>query len=217
MSNIRDFFQPVGATTPTTYNGRSKDNKKESEEGKETKKNTIATRMTDYTTGRMESKDAMKTTKIGEGKKQEDEQEWWGDTMDRKDTTTVRVFCQNINGIKYDELGGETEEIGHFMEKNEIDVLGITEHNVDNRSEKVASSIYQALQRVSRTFTHILGGTETKMETTYKPGGTMMISRGNVRGRITEKGKDKLGRWTYQKIRCKKEKTLWMITVYPYC
>ena len=217
MSTIREYFRPVGATTPTTYNGRREENKKRTEKVKETKKQTIATKITDYTTAQRKLRDTTGATETKQGRKQEDEQEWWGDTMDKKDTTTIRVFCQNINGIKYDELGGETEEIGHFMEKNEIDVMGITEHNVDNRSEKVVSTIYQALQRVSRTFTHVLGGTETKTETTYKPGGTMIISRGNIRGRITEKGKDKLGRWTYQKIRCKKEKTLWMITAYQVC
>ena len=217
MSSIREYFQPVGATTPTTYNGQREDDEIGTEKAKETKKTTIATRITDYTTGQRKLRDMTETTELQKGKKQEDEQEWWGDEMNLKDTTTMRVFCQNINGIKYDELGGETEEIGHFMEKNEIDVLGITEHNVDNRSEKVDATIYRAMQRVSRTFTHILGGTETTMETRYKPGGTMMISRGNIRGRIMEKGRDKLGRWTYQKIRCKKGKTLWMITVYQVC
>ena len=217
MSNIRKFFQPVGVTTPTRSKVQQRDYKAGKEKKKEEKRKIIVTRMTDYKTGRSTPKDTTAIAKPNNEKTNEEKQGWWGDKMDQKDKSEIRIYCQNVNGIKYDELGGETEEIGHFMETNDIDILGVIEHNVDNRSEKVATTIYQALRRVSRTFAHILGGTETKMETNYKPGGTMMVSRGNIRGRITEKGTDVLGRWTYQKIRRKRETSLWMINVYQVC
>ena len=147
----------------------------------------------------------------------QEEEEWWGDKMEQKQDGTVRIFYQNTNGIKYDRLGGEVGWYGHYMVENEIDILGIAEHNVDNRSAAVILTIRQALERVEKSFAVTMGGTKTKMDTPYKPGGTMIVARGNIRGRIMERGSDSLGRWTYLRIRGKQGRSLWVLTVYQVC
>ena len=149
--------------------------------------------------------------------REETEAEWWGDKMDQKQSGTIRLFFQNLNGIKYDQLGGEMGWYGHYMAENEIDILGIAEHNVDNCSPSVVLATRQALHRIERNFSLTIGGTTTKMETPYKPGGTLTVARGNIRGRIMERGSDKLGRWTYVRIRGKQGKSLWVLTVYQVC
>ena len=188
---------------------------------------TKPTRITDYFTIRSNQTG----TENGEGNKQQEDrqqnedskekdekdEEWWGDKMEEKQKGTMRLFFQNVNGIKYDQLGGEMGWYGHYMAEHEIDILGVAEHNIDNCSPSVVLAMRQALQRIERNFSLTIGGTTTKMETRYKPGGTLMVARGNVRGRIMERGSDKLGRWTYMRIRGKQGKSLWVLTVYQVC
>ena len=92
-----------------------------------------------------------------EADKEEKEEQWWGDKMDQKQNSTIRLFFQNVNGIKYDQLGGEMGWYGHYMAENEIDILGVAEHNVDNCSPSVVLTMRQALQRIERNFSLTMG------------------------------------------------------------
>ena len=184
------------------------------------------TRITEYFTSRCnktgiengdDNQRKQERTQKEDEKDQEEDERWWGDTMDQKQNGIIRLFFQNVNGIKYDQLGGEMGWYGHYMAENEVDILGVAEHNVDNCSPSAALAMRQALQRIERNFSLTIGGTTTRMETPYKPGGTLMVARGNVRGRIMERGSDSLGRWTYIRIRGKQGRSLWILTAYQVC
>ena len=149
--------------------------------------------------------------------KDSEEDEWWGDEMTSKQDDTIRIFHQNVNGMKYDRLGGDMGWYAHFMKDHQIDIMGISEHNVDNCSSKVATTILEAIRRTSKELNLNLGGTKTKTDTPYKPGGTLSLVQGNMRGRVIDKGKDDMGRWVYEKLRGKKGRNMYVITAYQVC
>ena len=145
------------------------------------------------------------------------EEDWWGDEMERKQEGTLRIYHQNVNGMKYDRLGGDMGWYAHYMVDQQIDIMGISEHNVDNCSPKVITTALEAIRRISREIDMNMGGTKSKTETPYKPGGTLSLVQGNMRGRVTDKGKDSMGRWVYERLRGKKGKSVFVITVYQAC
>jgi adenine specific DNA methylase Mod len=62
-----------------------------------------------------------------------------------------------------------------------------------------------------------LGSSELQTVSTYKPGGTTIITQEDATGRITSQDSDKYGRWSYLHLQGKDDKTITYITAYQVC
>ena len=77
---------------------------------------------------------------------------------------------------------------------------------------------------LSRSQTRILshssltmGSSPIKMMHQYKPGGTMLLSRGKISARLVTTGTDDMGRWTYQTFSGKRNRNVTIVNAYQVC
>jgi len=101
---------------------------------------------------------------------------YWGDEMKEKPDNALRIFCQNVNGLQIDTEGGDVKDVCLLMNEIQADIGAITEHNLDVKSfcQLSARADLKARAKLS------MASSPSEMTGTYKPGGTMMLSTGDV-------------------------------------
>ena len=138
------------------------------------------------------------------------------------DNNTLRVATVNINGISPNNNYLEMEAIVGQMIEQQIDILCLTEINLDFNKKEIYNNIWETLKKVDR---HIDINMRTSTQpsritnSTFKPGGTMILTSSAWSGRrIREfkepKTKDIFGRWTTTHLRCKSGKAITIINWY---
>ena len=125
----------------------------------------------------------------------------WGDAMDKKSATATRIYGLNVNGLTLDRRGGQFDVLCEVLKEVQADVMCGQEHNLDSDQTPVRSIIFHTIrnhwQRSKATF----GTTPIPFNNMYKPGGTFMVTAGNLSGRLIQSDQDLWGRWvshTYQ-------------------
>jgi hypothetical protein len=125
----------------------------------------------------------------------------WGDMMGEKPETVTRIYGLNVNGPTLDRRSGLLDVLCKVMKEVQADVLCGQEHNLDSNQMPVRSIIFRTIrnhwQRSKATF----GTTPITFNNMYKPGGTFMVTAGDLSGRLLQTDHDKWGRWvshTYQ-------------------
>ena len=152
-------------------------------------------------------------------------EEPWGDeiTKDHKWPTVkkegrIRIYAQNVNGVSLDGRLMEWELTLEHLNKQQADIGCISEMNMDVTKTNVTHMLYEKTTKLDKYSTTIHAGSKTSMSTLdYKRGGLTTLVRGNWTGRIKEKGKEKLGRWTYVDLRGKDGKIVKIISTYRVC
>jgi methylglyoxal synthase len=118
--------------------------------------------------------------------------------MGAKPANTTRLYGQNVNGIRIDSLGGDLTQICAIIREAQIDIAGFTEHNLDSTKHQVAHVCHTSV-KASFQESHsklVMASSQFQLEGNYKPGGTMLLSTGDILSRLLESGKDPMGRWT---------------------
>ena len=126
----------------------------------------------------------------------------WGDTMTLpKPDTTTRVYGINVNGLTLDQRGGQFDVLCEVMKEVEANILGGQEHNLESDKTPVRSIIINTVRGHWHGSKATFGTTPIPFTNMYKPGGTFMVSAGDITGRLLQDAKDPWGRWvshTYQ-------------------
>jgi exonuclease III len=126
----------------------------------------------------------------------------WGDSMILpKPNNTTRIYGINVNGLTLDQRGGQFDVLCEVMKEVEADVVGGQEHNLDSDQTPVRSIIINTVRGHWNRSKATFGTTPIPFTNMYKPGGTFMVTAGNLSGRIIADAKDPWGRWvshTYQ-------------------
>ena len=139
-----------------------------------------------------------------------------GDSIGRKAKTDIRIYTQNINGIKTDDMSNDLHNKIQVMTDRQVDIFGWSETNLEWQDY----TTHKTTQTIAKK--HLPGGhwnptTSTiPTETQYKPGGNVIGSNYSINSRTTVKGKDDYGRWTGMKIRGK-SKPISIIQLYTPC
>ena len=142
----------------------------------------------------------------------------WGDNLKHKNKKNLRIMFQNINGFgctKEDEP--KTKGFFDLMKDSEIDVFAMAETNVDWRKVKKKYTIWD---QTKEWFENIRVTASTNQHDTYKkhyqPGGTAIVSQGEVALQIMESGYDtnRMGRWAWSLYRGKNNVKLRVVLVY---
>jgi hypothetical protein len=122
----------------------------------------------------------------------------YGDSPKTIDKSTTRFVLNNPNGVtrdgSYDHL---SEYLLNLLEIG-VDVIQLSEANVDWRSPREFKKCQTAVQSIFR-HAKIITSSSTKRASSAKlPGGTLTIAVDNFTGRISKSGRDtKYGRWSY--------------------
>lgn len=141
----------------------------------------------------------------------------WGDELHPKEPNTLRIYCQNANGLRLDSRGGEFATICNIAHEVQADITAITEHNLDT-----SKFIVRKICHDTRSSTHpqsslTMGSSSIEMVNHYKPGGTLTMSSGKISARLLTTGSDAMGRWTYQTFSGKRQTNVTIVTAYQVC
>ena len=102
-----------------------------------------------------------------------------------KDPCTTRLHFQNIDGASV-ALGGSWPNICDHWKRLEIDIALACEHKLDTTQGRVTSKLYKGARQVFGLQNYALKAASSPIPSTtsFKPGGTIAVVLGNVKGRI---------------------------------
>ena len=129
----------------------------------------------------------------------------------------TRLYCQNINGIKWTKEGGTWPMICDTIGAIQADVSCFTELNLDMNRYKIASTM-RSIE--SKFFSHsrFAGSTSNnKVPHDYKPGGTGMLTVNNTTATIKKITKDRMGRWVVSHLSGDAGTKVAVIVAYQVC
>ena len=132
-----------------------------------------------------------------------------------KDLLTTRLHFQNLDGVSVSQ-GGSWDIVCDHWKRMEVDIALVAEHQLDTTKRWVQSKLHEGARKTYglNNYTLQVGSTPISSPTAYKPGGTMAMAIGRVKGRILEMGSDELGRWVYIKFQRLNESPLSIICTY---
>jgi hypothetical protein len=146
--------------------------------------------------------------------------EIWGDRISTKHNKIIRISFQNIRGFGKDKESIQAESIRQFIEEYDIDTYLMAEVNVNWRIVGKRNSIWDISRRwFERQKVSAAYNQRDRSCNTYQPGGTAIISKGELSTRVIETGQDpkRLGRWTWTLFRGKHNTKTRIISVYVPC
>jgi len=153
-------------------------------------------------------------------KEQHQDNEEFGDKIGEKNNNELRLLHININGIPMTKEDRKNDQIFQALAQNKIDIVGLTEINRYWPKMNEKDRWRQRTQGWWETSkTTMAYNTKDSTNSTFQPGGTMITSIGKPAHRIDETGKDEtgLGRWTWQKMKGKRNIRLRIISAYRPC
>jgi hypothetical protein len=122
----------------------------------------------------------------------------WGNPLEKKPDKVTRLYGMNVNGLRLDKRGGQLDVLCAVMKEAQADVFCGQEHILDSNNTHVRQILYRTVQHHWKRSRVTFGTTPIPFSKHYKPGGTFMITSGNVTGRVIARKSDKWGRWVRQ-------------------
>jgi exonuclease III len=138
----------------------------------------------------------------------------WGDELQEKATDTIRILAANVNGFSLDRMGGQYDNYCRVLRAAQADIACGQEHNLDTTKSAVRSILHSTTQQHWQRNQITFASTPLKFENLYKPGGTFILSVGNITSRLSGRFQDKWGRWTSQTFRGRAGRSLTVISAY---
>jgi hypothetical protein len=108
-----------------------------------------------------------------------------GDDLVENPSDTTRVYAMNVNVLFLDHRGGQFDEVCKVAKEDQADFLCCQETNVDASQSLVRNILYHATRQHRQRSRMVTRSTPTTFASMYKPGGTLVLSTGNVSGRLT--------------------------------
>lgn len=140
--------------------------------------------------------------------------EVWGDTLEEKPSTITRVYSMNVNGLTLDRRGGQFDTLCKVHKEVGADIMCGQEHNLDSEKTQVRSILFETTRQHWNRSKLIFGTTPISFTSMYKPGGTFMLSSGDITGRVLHQAQDKWGRWVSQTYQGKHGMNIMVISAY---
>jgi hypothetical protein len=140
----------------------------------------------------------------------------FGDLMNKKQNSTVRIYYKNINGVSTYNSWNTWDQACKTTNELSIDIVGYTETNI-NWNEKNRSHARNIYQKYNKAININTSSSIETTKTTYQPGGTATVLTGNITGRSTGQIIDQsgMGRWSGFRLKTNiNNQHLNVITVY---
>jgi hypothetical protein len=90
-------------------------------------------------------------------------------------------------------MGGEMNEVCTGVTEGNIDIIGIAETKLDRKIACVVHTCHQSVRRNFDNSKLIMASSVRSYGSTYKPGGTLQLSRGFITGWVAASGTDDMG------------------------
>ena len=119
----------------------------------------------------------------------------WGDVLMEKPDSVTRVYAMNGNGLSLDRRGGKFSTVCQVQREVQADILCGQEHNLDSDKTQIRSILFNTAQQHWTRSKITFGTSPIGFSSNYKPGGTFMITAGDLTCRVIQQSKDKWGRW----------------------
>ena len=99
-----------------------------------------------------------------------------------------------MNGVLYFDNYGEWETTLEVLHNRQVDIVCLTEINLDVTKPDVTYELREELNKLDRNSSIVMTASKTLVYARVsKRGGAMALGRGNWSGRGINKGKDKFG------------------------
>jgi hypothetical protein len=142
------------------------------------------------------------------------ENKLWGDKIKEKADGHLRIYAGNVNGFALDRLGGHFDIFCKTLKEVQADVVCGQEPNIDTTKSQVQSILFNKAQQHWRRNRVDFTTSPHQFYTMYKPGGTFLMSMGNVTGRVKDRHHDKWGQWASQTLQGREGQSLVVISAY---
>ena len=138
--------------------------------------------------------------------------------VEQKPPGTVRIYCINLNGLKWDQDGGNWPEVCQAMEAcNAPDIIGLVELNQDVGRYNLQKKINSVCQAIFQQHHLIMSTSSHKVCRTYKPGGTAALLCNNITSLVSSWKRDRMGRWSAVRLSGADGKYITYIIAYQVC
>jgi exonuclease III len=137
----------------------------------------------------------------------------WGDNLNKKQDSTIRIGFNNINGFKSEINHVHNHDIKAFILKYEFDIFGMCEVNLHwkNCHHHWSECTKGWFQRLHSNVAYYKTFPTTAA---FQVGGVMQFIIGHTTTRVASAGRDELGRWAWHTLRGKNNRTIRIISAY---
>ena len=126
----------------------------------------------------------------------------------------TRLYALNLNGLSLDRRGGQFDELCQVVKEVQADLICCQEPNVDASQPMVRTIMYHTARQHWPRARLSVSSTPIPFVNMYKPGGTLVLSTGNITGRLIRTEADRWGRWTSQTFRGHLDLKITVISAY---
>jgi hypothetical protein len=141
--------------------------------------------------------------------------------MDAPDSTSTKIFFQNINGLRFSNHTNRWQQHLEMMKERVISISGLAETNTNWKFRDIVKRITQGARTMFPNSVTTLSSNQFQPPTpsAYQPGGCLQIATSHWSGRIiaTITDKKSMGRWAGHTYRPKESHTISIITAYFPC
>ena len=138
----------------------------------------------------------------------------WGDILLEKPESVTRIYSMNVNGLSLDRRGGKFATVCQVQREVQADILCGQEHNLDSNKTQVRSILFNTAQQHWTRSKIMFGTTPIAFTSMYKPGGTFLVTAGDLTGRVISQTTDKWGRWVTHTYKGRGEMSIAVISAY---
>ena len=110
-----------------------------------------------------------------------------------KETDTIRISNHNYCGITTSCFHAVLQDMALLA----IDIQGISETNLNTNQYKTRQYLINTARKQDKTSHTIWSTSDTESISSFKPGGTGLVTQGPITNQILDKGRDNLGRFTF--------------------
>jgi exonuclease III len=143
--------------------------------------------------------------------------EFAGDLLTSRDKDTTRLVFGNVNGLQFNDHGHRWDSICKDIQAMEADLIGLAETNIDDTKFDVKQILHSVLRKHFQHYSVASSSSSIPAASRFKPGGTLNLFHDDLVGRISSKGSDHLGRWSYHKLIGQSSKIITIVTAYQVC
>jgi hypothetical protein len=117
----------------------------------------------------------------------------WGNVLeDKAESIVFRVYGQHVNGLPLARCGGQFDSVCKVIKETQAGVMCGHEHQLDSGQHQAKSIIYQTSQQHWQRSRTLIGTTNVPFCSIHKPGGTFIVTAGNVTSRIKSQMSDSM-------------------------
>ena len=127
----------------------------------------------------------------------------WGDELEPPDIDTLRIVTKNIGGIKLFPGNEKENELKQWINKTELDIIGIQEVNVNWSLCKGNETLFERFRNTPWEYTKLISAHNIHEQVSrFQSGGTITLARDQITHQIKDKGVDTsgLGRWSWIRV-----------------